>query len=754
MNDFTETGENIRAYAQAALAVSILEKETARSVIKLSTAETNIQIELSKDKPSLINLIQTLLNAPGDEVTNGEEFLAVLAGDTAYTAKAKRQVNPDTLELEIVVIISKRLTNEKQEKFGLAEVNFPPITVKKGDELKYQVIIKGKEVFNQDSPKPMPSQLRVINKYADAIVNGKPQQLAIMGTGTGKSWVIAGITHANHGEGIIVVPNDALADEMKTEAILKLHGPAAEESVHISKEYSTIEEFTSALATTPQMILIADDPLFHEKAMAIRDRVVLMDESHQHTFTQQSLSTLESIKDNNALLALTGTPTSKLKTILGGSTLVDINVRSVMDRGGLRQNCRKSDTGVLATDLIHTAVMGYFGRDEYPSQGLGLMSIDNIRALIDGKPPVSEEKAIDIALDKNRQRGISHKNFVFTGHNKLRQDWIQAYQDIADGIYPNEIILCSQIQRARRDAEIDARVAIMMQLHPEQSEESLYRIAEAKVGRGKQVNLVEETQQAQKSQIAMSLNTHALALLYPKKNAKDFEKMQRKGEINDFIINQANAPKNLDQISYDKIAKGLPPEQREKYIALLKEVVRKIHDDYNNPESLCTSEDINLQNLQAHYTASATTGSSFQKKTTEEESAAILDQMRCGLVMHVASDTTYATGISISSVLGVQQIVSSAADKLNNPVDAPQLHGRNIRDKDLAAFNHQIVNSQVPDGEYVKLEDIYAEDSGNRMDKIFEAEKNKEIRMGLFHEVKSKFEDDSYDQESDQNFQM
>lgn len=748
MKSFAEIGRDIRSYAQAATALYILEKEASNRVLKVSLAQQKINYYNTKEKKTFMDLIFDLLNTEGEKILKEEEYVATLEGDTAYQVKAKKIINPETFKQEVVVTVTKILSEDKQKKFGLREVDYPQIVVRKDDAIKYQVIINGKEVFNDESPKPAPLQLRVINKFSDALIGGQIQQLAIMGTGTGKSWVIAGITHANNGRGIIVVPNDALADEMMHEAIIKLHGPFARDAVHTSKEYATVDEFAEALKIVPQMILIADDPLFNEKALLIQNQIVLMDESHQHTFEKRSVETLEYINNHNALLALTGTPTSKLKNIIGRDTLVDVNVRSVMDRGGLRQNCRKTDTNVLSTDLISTAIMGYFGRDEYPMRGIGVMSVDNIIELMSGEPSMSEEDAIDMAIEKNRHRGLYQKNFLFTGSDRLRRDWLQAYQDIADGNYPNEIILASKIQQARRDAEINARTAIMQELHPDEDADKLYRMAEARVGRGSKVNLVKEVQDAQKLQIAMSVNTHALNLLYPKIPARDFEAMQRQGTLDKYIVTLAMKPKNLADIVYDDIAKGLPNSQREKYLAKVMGVVQRIHANQNNPDVLCKIEDINLKELQARYTASATVGSSIQNRTTDEESAAILDGLRCGLVMHVASDKYYTTGISISSVLGVQQIVSSVDDSLNNAVDAPQLHGRNIRAKDLAAFNQQIVSNQVPEDQYVKLDDIYAEDSAKKMDKFFAVEKEKENRYEFFSKLKDKYEKNEKDDET------
>ncbi|MDF1646188.1 MAG: DEAD/DEAH box helicase family protein [Legionellaceae bacterium] len=735
-NTYIDKGRAVRGYAQAALAIAILEQQRAHRVLEVASAQEIIEYHNEKERPKLMDLIYHLMNAPEESIAGGSEFVAVLGGEHAYQVVAKKMRDAETGEPVIEVKVRKELSQDKQEKFGLERVDFPPIMVKKGEKLKYSVTIEGKEVFNESSPKPRPLQLRVINKFADAMVRGNPQQLAIMGTGTGKSWVIAGVTHANGGKGVIVVPNDALAHEMKNDAIGILQGAEAKKSVHTSKEYETVEAFAEALEGNSQIILIADDPLFHEKAMAVQNTIVLMDESHQHTFDDKSLGTLRSLKEHNALLALTGTPTSKLKTVIGNDTLVDINVRFVMDQGGLRQNCRKTDANVLSTDLLSTAIKGYFARDEYPSKGPGLVSVDQVRNLIAGDPPMSEEAAIDFAMKKNCQRGLNQKNFVFTGDNRLRRDWIQSYQDIAEGHYPNEIILATQVRQARRDAEINARVEMMQALHPEADEEALYRIAEQRVGPGKPVNLVEEVKTAQQAQIAMSMNVHALSLLYPDVPARKLESLQRQGRLEALISTHTKTPVDIAAISYEGVATGLPTEQREKYIEQLQEIIERLATNPTDPHGLCTAADIDLEALQAQYTASATMGSKVQAKTTAEESAAILDQMRCGLVMHVASDSCYTTGISIPSVLGVQQIVASTADSLNNPVDAPQLHGRNIRADDLAAFNQQIVSNQVPEGQYVKLDDIYAEDSGKRMDVIFQAERDKASRMEAFSELK------------------
>lgn len=726
---YKQMGKQIVNYANAVLAMDVLNKKTANQTISIETAQGVIDYQNSKPDPKFIDVINDLLNRETEVIKPGENFV-VTVGANAYEVKVS-DLADGVRELNI----EKHLVQSSEGTFVLSEMPFPKVNIKLGSdsvEPKFSVTIDGKEVFNERAPYPGPVQRETIALYGKKVVEGDPQQLAIMGTGTGKSWVLAGITHAT-GFGIIVVPDMALANEMKKDAISVLHGRNIGDQVRFSTEFDSVEAFEAALLTTKQMILIADDPLFHEKAGLVKDKVVLMDESHQHTFKPESIRTLQDITANNALLAVTGTPTTKLKDILcpDGPAMVDVNVRQVMDNGGLRQNYRQTDTNVPATHLVTKAVQGYFGRDEYLTRGPGVISVDDIKKQISQGNP--ESAVIDRAIAQNRERGMAQKNFVFTGDKVLREQIMTAYDQIANGTYPDVQVLEREIQASRRQAEINARADIIHELHPEQSLISIKLNLEQTTPMGPRVNLKNEVQDAQKQQVAAAVNTQALTLIYPKLKERDIEIMLRTGKMNEYINNPDNVRQTPSIDAIGKMFPGLTGAQGDAFRDKVKEVAVRMSSEGATASHLCTKREINLEHMNAKYSASASV------KTNTADSSEMLDQLRTGLVMHVASDSKFATGISITSVLGVQQVVSSTADSLNNPVDAPQLHGRNIRANDRGAFNQQVVAAGVKEGEYVALDDIYDKESGLKMDTFFVHEKAVDQHKEKFMSIKERF---------------
>lgn len=748
-------GKKLETYAQAVLVMDLYTTAVS-STVSLGNAQKIIDKENQRPNPRLVDVIAELINSQTEPLKEGEDCVVTIGGVASYVINVK--YNEDGSE---DVIVKKMLCQEAEgQPLELKEVELPNFTITqqgiddKGNrnQVKFEVKLGNDIVLTDKSPRPKELQRQVIQEYARQLLSGHPRQLAVMGTGTGKSWVIAGVTHAT-GNGIIIVPNQDLAKETRDDAIKILHGNAALAGVRLSTDYDSVEAFEAALKDpdVKQIIMVVEgDPLFHEKTDAIQNRVVLMDETHQHTFTPDGIKTLQKIKDNNLLLAVTGTPTSKLMTIFD-KPMVEKNVRSVMDKGDLRQNYRRTDTGVLSTDLIHKAQLGYFARDEFLIRGPGVITTEQLRKSVmeATRPPNDtpeakariEKQLIDQAIENNRERGLTQKSFFFSGDDSVRKQAMSSYTAIAnnqlDPAATDQLML--EIRNQRYSAELNARIAMLTELHkdddPKLTEAEITDIAEiqVKIPRVlKPAMLAKEIADAQKKQIAQSVNSDALHLLFPKMKKTAFEKMFRIGTIGDFLEKNKNAllalePAHLEE-ELKSIAPGLPAAQRESYLAKVRQAYEGL---LAKPAKLMTIDDINLQEMGAKYTASVT--DKDPNKTTDAESSAILDQLRIGLAMHVASDTKYTTGISIPSVLSVQQVEAHRKSCTSDPVNASQLHGRNIRDNDRGAFNQQVLAIGVDDA--VPLETIYDRAATAKMDEIYAAERAAEVKLARLKEV-------------------
>ena len=716
-SDYRAVGKQITDYADAVLAVNVLTQKLKGQAISVQVGEKLIEYHNAQTPPNIVALIDDLVNSK-KMATPGQEMIVVVGAD-AYQVTVKA-----TDDNKTDVQITKKLVQNDNKQLELQTEDRPIVSIMRNTG-GFEAKVNGKVVFTEKSPAPKPLQRGVIEQFGVQVSEGNPQQLAIMGTGTGKSWVIAGIAHATAAT-VMIVPDDDLFKEMKHDAIKTLHGNDAAANVHSSKEYQTIPEFEEAIKQGVMMILVADDPLFNKKSATIKDKIILMDESHQHTFTEASRQTLTSLRNNNMLFALTGTPTSKLISIIGREPMMDVNVRSVMDSGELRQNYRQTNAEIPPEDLVKTTVTGYFARDEYLTRGPGVTSIHDIKSSIrEGQP---ESEVIDNAILKNRERGLTHKNFVFSGDATLRAKILESYEHIAKGTYPDIEALQTAVANDRREKEINARAAIIHELHKERPMEAITAEVRAQIGNIPiHVDLQAEIAHAQQQQIADSINATALALVYNATavarkaeklpvNSGNFEKAIRMQTLDNELKELKEKPAEPSKASIDEVYPGLRGEQGDIFRKKVAEVAERLaHAEPGSPPPLCTAKDIDLQAMQTSYTASASKNS-----TKKAESEQMLDQLRTGLVMHVASDNKYTTGISIKSVLSVQQVVTHDEDILNNAVDAPQLHGRNIRDKDRGAFNQQVVSNVVK--HCVSLESIYSKTSGKEMDEFFKYE--------------------------------
>ena len=85
-----------------------------------------------------------------------------------------------------------------------------------------------------------------------------------------------------------------------------------------------------------QIVLQAEHPLFQIIAPRIKDAMVLIDESHRHTFKKEDAELLATLKKENSILALTATPTSKLYEIFPGTPLDDLSLGGAIEIGTIR----------------------------------------------------------------------------------------------------------------------------------------------------------------------------------------------------------------------------------------------------------------------------------------------------------------------------------------------------------------------------------------------------------------------------------
>ena len=169
------------------------------------------------------------------------------------------------------------------------------------------------------------------------------QRLAILGTGSGKSIVMAGIAQAV-GKTVMIVPDKTLVDQQAKEvgdmhSAAYVHGKKVEgpkvftldtlkDTTDVDIDWSAItkkgvidrsalkeedlgafrDKFTEVLEGEEydQIVLQAEHPLFQIIAPRIKDAMVLIDESHRHTFKKEDAELLATLKKENSIFSLNG----------------------------------------------------------------------------------------------------------------------------------------------------------------------------------------------------------------------------------------------------------------------------------------------------------------------------------------------------------------------------------------------------------------------------------------------------------------
>ncbi|MFA6302351.1 MAG: hypothetical protein WC627_04350 [Legionella sp.] len=393
----------------------------------------------------------------------------------------------------------------------------------------------------------------------------------------------------------------------------------------------------------------------------------------------------------------------KFYTIFNTQDPIKVTLPVLKDKLGQSRIYTKEKDKVPRAKMVHELVAGYFGRDIYVLSGFGYKSLEDFKQECNG----DAHAAVDAAINSNRIRCLNEKNFFFCGDKALRHEILETYIGLASGVYDPVTLeaLKALIRIMRVDAEVEARVSMMRFYNPKADLAMLKQEAISKIGAGEQVDLQAEIHLAQKTQLAQTINAKALELVLG--GCEEIYRAKiRLGSIADYI-NEClqvvkNIPKESDSRKLAGYVTGLPVEQRTPLIIEIVTLANELCTKQHMAELLLKPEQIQLDKLHAHYTAS------MEKNADKElglyEANTTLDQLRSGMVMHLVSDSMLATGLSIKSVHSTQQAIVSNDDALNNMIDTWQLHGRTVLDSEACALNQQVVGETVSN--YFKLSDL------------------------------------------------
>ncbi len=628
---------------------------------------------------------------------------------------------------------------------------------------KAQLKISGKHI------KPRALQMRAIEAFVKALSEGQTSQLLLMGTGTGKSFVGAGIGLALN-QGVYIVPTQAHAAEMKKDAIETIRkGTNTYPEVCIGSEI-TLENFKTLINTTGlddrYVILEMDDKDFAAKTALLEGQFVLIDEAHQFTSNDPMIKILQKLQNDNIVLALTGTPTPKLFSMLG-NPVDDINLRAAQDAGAVREMCIMNDIA-YSHDIIERIAAHYFGswalkkgdKVHYFSE----MKLDQTICETPGALTKVLMPIINAALQQDMPsnhllRNDQQKNFIFSEDKGLRADIVKYFEELyhsavsssLDAAVLNKIAQCKAAQsKVLLEAFYHHVTQSGFTLTPETKQElakavdEQYRVklGSRSVENVPKKNFREQMMKAQKDHIAQTVLASALYIVLDVKHS-ECEKFIRTKTVKELVAKEiAQCFEQEIRQKLQALYPALPEIQKNALDHLITECIHNVRSILSDPSgSIDTkavsimallgsiSERIDLSNLQARYIDQISKDDNDRARR-----APVLDQFRAGLIMQLVSDSVFATGISIPSVLSTQQTITCQADL--DALYIMQLFGRCIRDKDEFAFVYQAVKFALIDSDYLKAEHLISDKAGmwlkltqERRDQVLT--KFAELRVGM-----------------------
>ncbi|MDX1901264.1 MAG: DEAD/DEAH box helicase family protein [Gammaproteobacteria bacterium] len=603
------------------------------------------------------------------------------------------------------------------------------------------------------SLKPRKIQLKAIRAFGEALYLGETTLYAVMGTGSGKSFVAGGIAHAlKNVDNIILVTRDAnFARELK-DAIKLLLGTDAADKTSYSIDYDIASDegkanFLAAISDpNAYLILLTEDPQYAEKAALIQNKLIVIDEAHEHTSCDEKIAIALTLIQNNTIIGLTGTPNVAMKQQLFQQKppTVEVSVRDVINAGFTR---RVNPAEAIAKRFDVPAILAaeYFGQSAFLDQ-----HEPNYKSPIalfaeqkNGERAQDICMSIDAAIQNNRLSNLWEKNFIFSNETAIHPLIADYFIKISEGTLPADqlayltylveaLLISAQSAQARKYLQtlIDHFENLGCPLTANEIE-TIQKHINVNELRFPPVNLQDFCFNAQLLQITTSINACALHVIFGG-NIKDYEKALRTDTLHKILLNDIyKKTSKADQMTrFNELYPNLSPDQLDAFKKLVKQVMHRINDA-NSTEEIeknltGTIHLVDLNALKAHYIASV------NENTPLDEQQAVLDQLRCGLVMHVLSDRTFATGISINSVLSTEVAVTSTAD-----IDTThnlQSFGRALRDNYGIATAIQVVSEPMAEAypSIVSPQTVVSEKAGEEALQIMEQH---EVATASFHRL-------------------
>ena len=609
---------------------------------------------------------------------------------------------------------------------------------------------------------PRPLQLNAVRAFAKAINKGDPiellqeesySQLALLGTGTGKSFIIASVAEAV-GSSVIILPTAELAGDMLTDAMKKkifsgkmgeselsfmVNGvaqkvlshyaqvPAGQEPhppfVVLSEDIHSPEIFQTLMARGDvHIILNADGDHYEEFLPFINNTLLLIDESHQHAYTEEEAEGLRSLSKRNVAYALTGTPTGPLFDVFESGACVEFNLHDAMDAYLMRKLEGEDRRLPPETDgLVDAAVLALFKPVYLHSDDPGYVPV--------AVPTIASVQA--------NLMPSCPKAMVFSDDDVIRKNIQITLTAIEKGVLPlDKLEQYAVAIRESRMTELEKQL--------QQSKPVVAYTREDLEGAVPPVDLRAELENSRLEAIKNTVFSFALSQLFKGEDREKFASLLRSNSIASYpwggsrpvalgddadLIAKIEGLNEFKEILPRELQVALKEMIKEVTLGMahmiqakqppaetLTDVAQYLNSQSDGIKGLCS------EMLRTYEPADIV---SVDLMTSKEEARAKLASLRYGLSSMSLSDERWATGVSVEDVLTSVVVTSRLDFESHNSVAAPlgaaQAVGRAVRAKDLRGSTTMIVSTDVPESLVFSVRQILAKDSGDQSKSVLKA---------------------------------
>ena len=687
----------------------------------------------------------------------------------------KDKHNQDCKKLVIVlngqvfkVKITRAEGSESGEQYGIeikGKVNeadltkFAPPALKDGGVTKITFDSSGRYIIDPGrgvSPivntafPPRPLQLNAIRAYTEAIFKGDSKQLELLGTGTGKSFIVAMAAEAV-GSSVVILPNADLAGELLNDAFKKkiFSNRMIDHPISVNVEGRDVEVmgFSNEKQTKPyavlasdindlnvfqalaarddvNIVLNADHPLFKNFIGLVHDKLLLIDEVHQHAYTEEEASEIAAVCSDNATLALTATPTYPLFNAFGGSA-AEFNLHNAMQARILR-SLASEDVKLDAehAGFVEQAVESYYKPVYLQPGDPGYVPLPKppekttIESVLKNRVPPCQ-KAMIFSDDRTVLEGI-HQQLTAIEEDSLNPEVMHGYQE--------------KIRFARRQELANQLQSLNVEYTPEELNAAVPI-----------PDLREEIISTRKEAIKNTVYGFALNMLLTSEDRDTYASQLRSKTLSRHDLNwkHYNGLKSEEDLEGRLAAlhdfDNLTPEEQILMKDLISGVVIGLNERFQGLDPLHTTHmnevvsflqtemageiDQTLNKLLEEYPSP--TVALVNVETSATNAKATLARLNFGLETVALSDQRWSTGVSVKDVL-TSIVVTNKPNFLDPnalcaPLGAAQAVGRAVRDKELRGMATIITSARIPDALIFTVEKILAKDSGEQSKIILQA---------------------------------